>query len=225
MRRTLEMARREFLATVTTKGFIVGVLVTPLFIGIAIVLLPAMIRDEAPRVVGEVAIVDADGAVAGRMAELLRPEALAERLDEVRQRIQEATPEAVSGLPGASAGSAEAIAQMLGEVPDLEITRLAPEADLEAEKGRLTHEPAEGERVRLALVVVGGDALSPDAEAPANGPAETAYALFVREKLDDRVESEIRDAAATAIVDLRLERAGLDKERIERLIGVPGSAR
>ncbi len=231
MRRTLRVAQREFLATVVTKGFVLGVLVTPLLIGLALVALPAMINEEAPRVVGEVAVVDPTGSLAERVRSLLRPEALVERREETQRRIREATPEGLSGLAGGAAAGDEVMERMLGEVPDLAVTTLPPGVDLEAEKEALKTEPVGEERARLALVVIEPGALPEAAEGGAGLDAEPsgasplagelgAYSFFVREKLDDRVEGEIRDAVGTAIVDGRLERAGLDRQLVERLTHV-----
>ena len=47
-----------------------------------------------------------------------------------------------------------------------------------------------------------------------------AYDLFVRRNLDNRIQNEIRNAAAEAIVEARLRAAGLDRQRIDALTKV-----
>ena len=51
--------------------------------------------------------------------------------------------------------------------------------------------------------------------------AEGSYALFVREKLDDRVEDELHDALREAIVDARIRARGLDRGEIDAITRVP----
>ncbi|NLB13570.1 MAG: hypothetical protein GX826_06080, partial [Gammaproteobacteria bacterium] len=42
--KTLQIARREFLATVMTKGFLIGLLVMPLMIAALIVVMPFLLK-------------------------------------------------------------------------------------------------------------------------------------------------------------------------------------
>ena len=48
MKKILYVAQREFLATAGTKAFIFGILVTPLVIGVLILLIPWMSRQDPP---------------------------------------------------------------------------------------------------------------------------------------------------------------------------------
>jgi ABC-type Na+ efflux pump permease subunit len=79
MKKILQIARREFLATVATKGFIIGMLVTPLMIAIVIVVFPRMMKRTPPKVIGEVAVLDPTGKIADGLRQYLRPEEFAER--------------------------------------------------------------------------------------------------------------------------------------------------
>ena len=63
MRKILLVAQRELLSTLATKGFIFGLLLTPLIMGVMIVLLPILMRDEAPEIQGELAVIDPTGEV------------------------------------------------------------------------------------------------------------------------------------------------------------------
>ena len=47
-----------------------------------------------------------------------------------------------------------------------------------------------------------------------------AYDLFVRRNLDIRIQNEIRNGAADAIIDARIRAAGLDRKRIDALTTV-----
>ena len=48
MTRVLHVARREFLSTVLTKGFIIGVLLTPCLVAAIFLLTPALLSEAAP---------------------------------------------------------------------------------------------------------------------------------------------------------------------------------
>ena len=48
MMRVLHVARREFLSTVLTKGFIIGILLTPCLVAGVLVLMPALMSESAP---------------------------------------------------------------------------------------------------------------------------------------------------------------------------------
>ena len=69
MKKILYVARREFLTTVLTRGFLIGLLIVPLMILFMATVFPKLIRsaEKAPRVVGDVAIVDPTGEVAGSL--------------------------------------------------------------------------------------------------------------------------------------------------------------
>jgi ABC-type Na+ efflux pump permease subunit len=217
MKKIAWIAWRDFLSTVTTKGFIIGLMVMPAIIGAMIILLPILMNDAPPDVVGEVAIQDPTNQLVDPVEEYLRPESMAMRRSEFRERIEEESPEAFRKLMERSGTNVadEVVKAALGGVPDIQVTRLGAGADLQAEKERL-FETDKGERDRLALIVVHEDAIR-------RAPGEErfgSYELFVREKLDDRIEDEIKSGLKQAIIDARVGNAGLDREMIDSLITV-----
>jgi len=175
VKKAFHVAVREFWATVSTRGFLIAMLMLPTLMFGTITLLPAMMKDEPPVVSGEIAIVDPSGRVAWAAAEVLDTSARSER-----------------GL-------------------ELRVIVLEPTVDVETEKRALL---ANGPR--LALAVVDGDAVERRAGAASYG----AYRLFVRSKLDDRVERLIDGSLRDAIVEQRARSEGLDLARIERLMSV-----
>lgn len=214
MNKMLHVALREFLATVATKGFIIGILITPILIGFMIVVMPALMKDTPPRVDGEIAVIDPTGKVAPGLSEWLRPENIASRRKSTREKLDEVAPEAVRALaetsPQAKAAMERSIEAALGDIPRLEVSALAPDADVESAKGSIPTSPVSrgGDATgRLALVVVHPDAVVRAAGSEAFG----GYDLYVRPKLDDRIENEIRGGLREAIVAARVEAAGLDR--------------
>ena len=215
MTKILHIAIREFVATVGTKGFILGILMTPLLLGIAIIAFPLLINQKPPKIDGEIAILDPTGDVVERVREYLMPEAIAERRGQLEKKIEEETPEALHGLASGSPAAEQALAAALGGIPTLRVLGLAQTVDLDTEKARLHEGPADGGG-RLALVIVDTNAVrksDPDGEFG-------TYELFVREKLDDRIVDEIRGGMRRSIVEARVLSAGLDRDRIEALTRV-----
>jgi ABC-2 type transport system permease protein len=223
VKKILHVAGREFMATVMTKGFVFGVLVTPALIAAMIYLMPRLITKAPPKVAGRVAVVDPTGHVAGALQAYLSPERFAERRARERRRIEKATPRALRQRVGASpAGEAmmrQSLEAALGNVPRLDVVPLPPGSDLEAAKGPLkTAAPKGGPdaSTQLALVVVHPDAV----ERREGQAAFGSYDIFVRPKLDDRLVDDLHDGLREAIVAARLEASGIDPARLDGLTDV-----
>ncbi len=223
MKKILHIAKREFVATVMTKGFIIGMLVTPIMIGLAVVFLPRIMNQTPPKVVGEIAVIDPTGQVIDGLRAYLRPERFAERRDESSREVTNAAPEALkqaaAGSPAGQAALQGQIKAALGEVPQIDVVALDPGADLEQAKAPLkaagAGAKAEGSK-RLALIVV-----HPDAVRRAQGKESFgSYDIFVRSKLDDRLETDVRNGLREAIVDARVSASGLNRGEIEALTRV-----
>jgi ABC-2 type transport system permease protein len=221
MKKILFVAQREFLATAGTKAFIFGILVTPLVMGVLILIIPWMSRQDPPAIAGSVAVVDPTGEVTPGLAAYLEPARIEQRRQEAYRRIQEAMPSPLRsagrlGGPGDAAGQ-QAAGSLLGKVPRLRVMGVEPGVDLAAAKEALTATRAGGDAdSRLALVVVHPDAVR---KAPGSDRFGT-YDLFVRAKLDDRVTEEIDDGVRDAIIGARVSQAGLDRAQVEGLTTV-----
>jgi ABC-type Na+ efflux pump permease subunit len=223
MSRIFHVALREFLATVATKGFIFGVLVTPFLLLLLIVVMPRFINAPPPRVEGEVALIDPTGEVAAGLRDYLRPEKIAERRQARMKKLEAATPEAIRQLSGSSpqarAAARQALEQAAGQAPDLGILALDPSVSLEQAKAPLRAEAGknrDGEGQRLALAVIHTDAIVRGAGKETFG----GYDLYVRAKLDDRIEDEIRAGLRETILGARIRASGLDRGLIDALTRV-----
>jgi ABC-2 type transport system permease protein len=220
MKKILLVASREFIATVATKGFILGLLATPLLLLAVVALLPRLVDDTPPAVAGEIAIIDPTGEVAGPLAEQLAPAALRARLEADRERIEKAVAEAVPAVgstPGATSAMARSVEDQLGSVPMLRVTVVGAGTSLDAAKAPLKAADPEGaESGRLALVVIHEDAV----RRTAPGTAFGSYDLFVRAKLDDRVKDEIRRSLRETLIAARVRDAGLDRADLDAIMKV-----
>jgi len=218
VRRVLQVAWREFASTVFTKGFLIGVAIVPAIFAVLIVLLPILMNERAPRVVGTFAVLDRTGEVLPGIERRMTPDAILEREDEdaarrVRQ-AREAMQQGASRL-GLGEGSVPEIPDGAAppeiETPEITIEALPPDTDLEEEKTRLlTGDVRSGGR--LAIVVIDEDVLTPD-EAGAFG----AYDLFLHERLDDRVtNNHLQPAVVRAIREARFAAVGDDLDDVTR---------
>ena len=215
MKRIFWIAWREFLATVATKGFIIGILVMPIIMAVMIFVMPILLDDTPPRVEGELVVLDSTGVVIEDIARWLEPEAVARRAGDMAEAIDEAIPDVVQEI-GERAGQDDladrALQHVLGQVPDIEVVALPLDADLEAEKGPLL-EGSVADGGRLAIAVIHPDAVERDSIGVPFGD----YDLFVREKLDERIESELSGALRDAIISNRVRLSGLDRSEIDAL--------
>ena len=209
MSKILLIAWRDFMATVSTKGFIIAIMVPPLIYTAIIMVFPRLMNNRVPVVTGGLVVIDPTGQVTAGVRRFLDPQAMAARRAATFNRAMESTP--MGG--GASSGAGAAVAQraMMGELSKIDITESRADA-LEQEKRQLTRD--EGAR-RFGVLVIHPNAVVPNAEGKLG-----AYDLFVRRNLDIRIQNEIRNGAAEAIIDARVRGAGLDRERISALTTV-----
>ena len=75
MRKILLVARRDFLATVSTKGFIIAVMLPRRSVFSAFFLFPRLMNNRMPAVSGQVAVIDQTVKVAGDIRRYLSREA------------------------------------------------------------------------------------------------------------------------------------------------------
>jgi ABC-type Na+ efflux pump permease subunit len=207
------VAGREFMAAVTNKGFLIGLLIMPVMFAVLVVAMPRLMT-ASPRqqVRGEVAVVD----MTGRVAASLRDTLSAPAIDARRQRFLNRALQDVAGSPGeAVIRNQQNATRISGATPEFHVIERPAAADLAAEKRRLTA-PAGGGLRPLALVVI-----RPDAVQPASGQTKYgSYDLFVPPNTDERIENEVRDGLQDAIVKARLAARQLDIADVEAMTAV-----
>lgn len=225
MNKILHVAWREFTATVLTKGFLVGVILLPVIMLVAVPAAMFLVNMKPPPVEGRVALIDrtgaggGPGAVAPEFEARFAPGAIEEA---VRQRAREAGEAAqkqvermvpqqpgMAGMPDMAAAAEAAI-----DVPRLSAEVLAPDADVEAAKKALLETPADKSEQKLALIVT-----DPDAVLLGEGKDRFgAFQLYTRAKLDARVQALIRSQARESVIQARLKASGQDPARVRALM-------
>jgi ABC-2 type transport system permease protein len=209
VRRIGLVARREFMAAVMNRGFVIGLLLMPAIIALMVTIFPRVLNERVQAVRGEVAVVDPTGQIAPALRENLTPAAIMARRRDSARRALESTPESIRG-----AGSS-AMERALGAAPELTIVERPATADLQQEKEWLTTS-SPGALRHLALVVV-----RPDAVVAKEGRSEYgSYDLFVPENLDERIEGELYDGLRESLVAARIRAHNLDRAQVEAVMRV-----
>ncbi|MFN8767357.1 MAG: ABC transporter permease [Lysobacteraceae bacterium] len=210
--KVLQIAWREFTATVLTKAFLLGILMVPLMAGLAVLLVPWIAKQEqSVAFEGTLLVLDRSGRVADGLEAWLAPSAFEARRRETMQRldglVQGALP---AGAPAAvPAGIADgAMAEALGPVPRIRVERLPAGSDDAEARARLR---GTGPDAPFGVVVVASGALSAGTEP---------YTLNVREAVDDRVVDAVREGLRDALVRARLAQRGLDADAVRALLRV-----
>lgn len=184
MSKTLIVAVREFASTVLTKGFLLGIIMMPVMIFIAIIGISVMMKNAGPRVEGTVAIIDRTGRVAARVAEKFTPEALEKEKAQTAARAAAAAEDLAAGAPlppaqkqMATGMVADVTRAALDKTRGISIQALPPDADVEKEKAGLATVDiharagnAAAERPRVMLVVIPPGAVMPDPSAESAAP-------------------------------------------------------
>jgi ABC-2 type transport system permease protein len=206
MNKILIVARREFVTTISNRGFLIGLFVFPALIAMGIMVAPRLLAVRSPQVVGSVAIIDPTTRVLPRLRETLTASAIEARRAETARR-------AVAGVPGGDRAS-DAMQRAMGAVPNLTIVERPVDADLAREKAALSGDEAATRP--LALVVVRPDAV----ERAADNPEFGTFDLYASRNLDDATESALFDSMREALVGARLATAQLDKQQVEAMTRV-----
>jgi ABC-type Na+ efflux pump permease subunit len=202
MSKVWRIAAREFVATVFTKAFIIGLMVLPVMIVIFAFLGPRLFGSVAFAVKGEVTVIDPTGLVLPELrAGLTQGTSAAELVDLIRRNRAEVADDVV----------AEALAMR----PELTLLERPPGSDLDAAKAwLLTGTP---ETPHLGLAVIHANAVEPGSGDSGYG----SYDMYVAANQDARAEIAIAQTLREAIVTARMKSRGLDRALVNELTNVP----
>ncbi len=210
MTKILLVAVREFVATVSTRAFIIGLLIMPLMMASIALVFPRLLNPRNFRTRGEVVVIDRSGRAMGDVRAAFLPERIAERREQQAREVLNQAPAAVLQMAGR--GSAQ-MAAALGAAPDLQVLDRSDDADLQREKAWLI-EP--GALPHLAVIVIHDDAVT-----PSDGRTYGNYDAYVPANADERAMNEIHQALQEGIVNARTRVRGIDRAGVEALVRVP----
>jgi ABC-2 type transport system permease protein len=203
MNKVWQIAVREFVATVFTKGFIIGLLIVPAIFGIMALVGPRLFGNANLTVEGEIAVVDATGVVMPHVRRSIAARGSPTAVTEIVERAR-------------AGGAQDIIVDVLGAATSLTLVERAASADVEQQKAWL-NEPAAGQSKHLALIVVHANAVEPSPGTSNLG----SFDLYVPPKLDNRVEIAVQGVIRDAIINARVDVRGLNREELTRLTQVP----
>jgi len=190
------IAARDYKAAITSRAFLIGLLVMPVMLLLFFVLVPRILNSRSPQVIGEVAVIDTTGKVGAELARALLPAEIARR----RAVEAEETPlkAASASAPAGASGS---------PIPNMTLVQIPPTTDIDTYKHWLIQSPDTSPR-HLAIVVVQPDAVTRRPGAPTFG----SYALYTSSKLDEGTEATLRNTVRGALITTRLRADGIDPD-------------
>jgi len=219
----MQVAIREFLATVLTKAFLLGILIPPVIMGGVIALMPLLMNQKPPRTEGRVALIDQSGLV----GPLIDAEFTPEKFNEAaREKIEESQKVAKQLAPQTRPGPMNmAVEQALRTDSQLTLEKLDAGAGVDDEKSRIStsrrRDEIQGTNPRLALVVIPKGAVdlaaAPTPTDAGAAPEFQPFDMFVAPTLDIEVKNQVENAVERAITNARLRNAGMDQSVVRRL--------
>lgn len=215
--KTMQVAKREFTATVLTRTFLIAVFIVPVIFTVSIFVAPLLMSNKAPAVKGTVGIIDRSGGdhglVADALAAALTPASIEARHKAEAKEVTEAVATEMTNRLGKAKGeqARQAMAFVADDeaAPNLTPEVLPPATDVEQEKLTLRG-TSTVDGSRLALVVIGENAVS---RAAADQPFGS-YEIYVKSKLDSRAQRAITDQVGRTIVRTRLAAAGSNPDSV-----------
>jgi ABC-type Na+ efflux pump permease subunit len=202
MSKVWQIAMREFVATVFTRAFIIGLMVLPGMLAVGFLVGPRLFADRAFAVEGELAVIDSTGRV----------------VPELRAALSEGTPEAdlvdLIRRTRADFQGDGTIAEALAARPKLTLIE-RPDSDIEAAKVWLRTDTPQASP--LALAAIHANAV----EAGSGDTGFGTYDLYVPPNQDTRFEIAVHQSLREAIVSARMRTRGLDRALINDLVTVP----
>lgn len=239
MYKTFLVAWREFTATVLTKGFIIGILMTPLMLLLVMAGVAATQMLKGPSLMGTLAVIDQTGEVQPHLERRFSKDEMEKERANARERAERLAQDKAKDL-GISADQARqasgfaktAVDNAMASVDAIDLIMLPRDADVETEKASLATVDLQkaresGKRERIALAVIQPEVLT-KSSGPGGGEYPR-YQLFTVNRIDpeiqQRIEGKINDAIVDARVsnDPRAKAAKLSVEDLRALLSEPRS--
>lgn len=215
MKNIFLIAKREFLATVAAKAFIIGLFILPAIIALFAWLGPLLFVPKSAEIKGEVLVIDPTGLVMPELRKAFDPEKIAARKKEDTRKALANTPPELRQLAGKSMN--QTIKNVIGPIPVLHIVEKPAGSDMEQTKKWLRTQPKD--MPRLAVVVIHKNAVDPGSAGGNYG----AYDIYVPPKSDDRASSEIQRGLREAIISARVQAKSMDKAVVEAVFNLPNT--
>lgn len=200
LRRIGLVAARDYKTTITSRAFLLGLLVMPVLLVIFVVLIPRILNSRSPQVVGEVLVIDPTQQVTAQLRQTVTP------ADVEQRRSMEAGQNPAAPPAPAATTAAPSVGP---PIPRLSLVPLPGDADVAAHKSWLM-QPRDATPQHLAIVVV-----RPDAVVKRDGvTAFGNFDLYTSARIDDNTETTLRGSVRAALIAARLRSIGQDPTAI-----------
>ncbi|MEO6079905.1 MAG: ABC transporter permease [Steroidobacteraceae bacterium] len=210
LRRIRLVAGREFLVTVSSKGFLFGVLIMPVIMGVLLSVIPKLLNQSGVAMQVEVGLIDRSSLLAQPLREELQPAAITARREASRREAAERT------APGAGDVRNPLPVPIL---PSFTIKSLPADANLDPHKTWLKDANI-GKTNRRALVVVPVDAVT-----RAQGQETYAkYEVYAPRNLPQDAEGILHNALRQVLITERLRGSGFDPAIVKAATTNPSTA-
>jgi len=210
MKNILLVAQREFIATVSTKAFIIGLLFMPAMIGTAAIVFPRLLNPRSFKTRGAIVVIDRSERAMRDVKAAFLPERVAERREATARLVLNQAPAAIQQVAGR--GSAQMATAALGAAPDVQVIERPATADLQSQKAWLL---APDTTPHLAVIVIQKNAVV------SSDRSFGSYDSYVPSNADDRALNEIHLGLQEAIVNARTRERGIDRADVEAIVNVP----
>jgi ABC-2 type transport system permease protein len=201
------VATREFLVTVSSKGFLIGVLIMPLIMVALIAVVPKLLSQRGLQMSVEVAFIDQSAVLSAALATELSPAVIEANRDEGRREAEKQL---------GAAGKQVADAVLSASVPTFTVKNLPADATVEAQNAWLIDDKLD-KRQRRALVLV-------HANAVVRAPGEDEYGgyeFYSPRNLPEDAEGILQGALRRVVIAERLRSAGFDPELVQEATKAP----
>jgi len=200
------VAAREFFTTVSSKGFLFGVLVMPVLITAIIMVIPRLMANRGAQVEVEVAVVDGSG---GGFTDSLRgeltPDAILARQQAGRRAVEEQV----------GAAATAAIPEAVMSLPGFTVRELPGDATVEAQTPWLNERGLDKQQ-RRALVIVPPGAVHADGRNNFE-----SYSLAAPRNLPSDAENILHATVRSALIAERLRSSGFDPDIVRAATAIP----
>jgi ABC-2 type transport system permease protein len=190
------VAARDYRATITSRGFLIGLLVMPVIFVIFVVVIPRVLGSRSPQVAGQVMVIDPTGKVTAQLQQTVTPADIELRRSREFGQNPAAPPARSTTTSTPEVGP---------PIPNVSLVSLPGDTDVSTHKNWLI-QPRDATPQHLAILVVRPDAVlrRPDSAAFGN------FDLFTSTRIDDNTETTLRDSIRAALIAARLRSIGQD---------------
>ena len=198
------IAWREFRHTALTKGFIFGAVAMPILGFGVIAVIPAMLSQKSPPLVGTIVVADPSGKILPRAKTIL----------ETPRTKMEKAEEFATHPPTDTSGRFDAMSEIVNEdLQQIEVVWRSDDSPNAIETIKSEH--AHG--AILAGAYITAETLDPALDA-------TSFGLYIPSSLSPKHVRQISRALQKAVEDERIARSGLDRAMLARLSNQPDPA-